>query len=407
MQEEYIEELQDNNLENKAQPEEAVEAPRPKREWRQIWENIVRLGLGETSLRLGTSLLSIVLVLVVVGIMRHFYLDEEVTLSPQPMVESVQAAAAPTPEPPPALPEITMPDGGAYRDGLVRLVKMNTILPTQPRLEISQYEVQEGDSVFEIAKKFNLNPETILWGNYYVLADDVHRLAPGQMLNILPVDGVYYEWHAGDGLNGVADFYGVTVDDILDWTSNDLDRNTIGDFANPSIAPGTWLVIPGGVREFVSWSAPRITRDDPAVAKTFGPGFCGEIMEGPVGNGTFVWPTVERYLSGYDYSPETNHYGIDIAGKTGFALFAADAGVVVYAGWNDWGYGNTVVIDHGNGWQSLYAHMDSLNVACGSFVYQGDVIGALGNTGNSSGAHLHFELRSDLYGKVNPWNFLQ
>jgi murein DD-endopeptidase MepM/ murein hydrolase activator NlpD len=81
--------------------------------------------------------------------------------------------------------------------------------------------------------------------------------------------------------------------------------------------------------------------------------------------------------------------------------------VVVYSGWNDWGYGNTVVIDHGNGWQSLYAHLDSMNVACGSFVYQGDVIGALGNTGRSSGAHLHFELRSDLYGKVNPWNFLR
>ena len=393
--------------ENEPQPAGELDAPSPKREWRQIWENLVRLGLGETSLRLGTSLLSLVLVLAVVGVMRYFYLDEEVTLSPQPMVESVQAAAVPTPEPPPALPELSMPDGGAYRNGLVRLAKMSTILPTQPRLEISQYEVQPGDSVFEIAKKFNLNPETILWGNYYVLADDVHRLQPGQMLNILPVDGVYYEWHAGDGLNGVADFYGVTVDDILDWAGNNLDRNTIGDYANPNIAPGTWLVIPGGVREFVSWSAPRITRDDPAVAKTFGPGFCGEIMEGPVGNGTFVWPTVERYLSGYDYSPETNHYGIDIAGKTGFALFAVDAGVVVYAGWNDWGYGNTVVIDHGNGWQSLYAHMDSLNVACGSFVYQGDVIGALGNTGNSSGAHLHFELRSDLYGKVNPWNFLQ
>ena len=406
MQENFIEEIQDNHLEKEEQPKEAAEDPKPKREWRQIWENLVRLGLGETSLRLGTSLLSIVLVLTVVTVMRYFYLDEEVTLSPQPMVESVQAAA-PTPEPPPVLPELTMPYGGAYRDGLVRLVKMSTILPTQPRLEISQYEVQTGDSVFEIAKKFNLNPETILWGNYYVLADDVHRLQPGQVLNILPVDGVYYEWHAGDGLNGVADFYGVSVDNILDWTSNDLDRNTIGDFANPNIEPGTWLVIPGGVREFISWSAPRITRDDPAVAKTFGPGFCGEIMEGPVGNGTFVWPSVERYLSGYDYSPETNHHGIDIAGSTGYALFAVDAGVVVYAGWNDWGYGNTVVIDHGNGWQSLYAHMDSMNVACGSFVYQGDVIGALGNTGNSSGAHLHFELRSDLYGKVNPWNFLQ
>ncbi|MDX9863510.1 MAG: peptidoglycan DD-metalloendopeptidase family protein [Anaerolineaceae bacterium] len=407
MQEDDLAEIQDNHLENEAQSEETVENLRPKREWRQIWENLVRLGLGEASLRLGTSLLSIVLVLAVVTVMRHFYLDEEVTLSPQPMVGAVQAATGPTPEPPPSLPELAMPDGGAYRDGLVRLVKMNTILPTQPRLEVSQYEVQVGDSVFEIAKKFNLNPETILWGNYYVLADDVHRLQPGQTLNILPVDGVYYEWHAGDGLNGVAEFYDVSVDNILDWTSNDLDRNTIGDYANPNIAPGTWLVIPGGVRDFVSWSAPRITRDDPAVAKTFGPGFCGEIMEGPVGNGTFVWPSVERYLSGYDYSPETNHFGIDIAGATGYALFSVDAGVVVYAGWNDWGYGNTVVIDHGNGWQSLYAHMDSLNVGCGSFVYQGDVIGAMGNTGNSSGAHLHFELRSDLYGKVNPWNFLQ
>jgi len=408
MTDDHMEEKQDLHLTDENQPEEAEKSSKPKREWRQIWENLVRLGLGETSLRLGTSLLSIVLVLVVVWVMRQFYLGEEVALTPPtPMVDVVQAGTEPTPEPPPSLPEIQMPDGGAYRDGLVRLVTMNTILPTQPRLEISQYEVQVGDSVFEIAKKFNLNPETILWGNYYTLADDVHRLQPGQTLNILPVDGVYYEWHAGDGLNGVADFYGVTADDIIDWTSNDLDRNTIGDLSNPNIEPGTWLVIPGGEREFVSWSAPRITRDDPAVAKTFGPGFCGEIMEGPVGNGTFLWPSVERYLSGYDYSPETNHYGIDIAGAIGYALFATDAGVVVYAGWNDWGYGNTVVIDHGNGWQSLYAHMDALNVECGSYVYQGDVIGALGTTGNSSGPHLHFELRSDVYGKVNPWNFLQ
>lgn len=407
MLEEQIENFEETYSERESQVVEAVDAPRPKREWRQIWENIVRLGLGETALRLGTSLLSIFLVLVVVWVMRHFYLDEEVTLSPPPMAESVQAAAAPTPEPPPGLPEIQMPDGGAYRDGLIRLVKMNTLLPAKPRLEISQYEVQQGDSIFEIAKKFNLKPETVLWGNYYILADDVHRLQPGQVLNILPVDGVYYEWHAGDGLNGVAEFYGVTTDEVLDWSGNDLNRDTIGDLSNPNIEPGTWLVIPGGQREFVSWSAPRITRDNPAVAKTFGPGFCGEIIEGPVGTGTFVWPSVERYLSGYDYSPETNHFGIDIAGAIGYALFATDSGVVVYAGWNDWGYGNTVVIDHGNGWQSLYAHMDSLNVACGSYVYQGDVIGAMGTTGNSSGPHLHFELRSDLYGKVNPWNFLQ
>ncbi|MCJ7625145.1 MAG: M23 family metallopeptidase, partial [Anaerolineaceae bacterium] len=155
------------------------------------------------------------------------------------------------------------------------------------------------------------------------------------------------------------------------------------------------------------WSAPRITRDDPAVAKVYGPGYCGEVMDGPIGNGTFVWPTVERYLSGYDYSPETNHRGIDISGMLGNSIFAVDSGVVVYAGWNDWGYGEVVVIDHGNGWQSLYAHLSTYNVECGSYVYQGDVIAAMGSTGKSSGPHLHFELRSDEFGKVNPWNFLQ
>ena len=60
------------------------------------------------------------------------------------------------------------------------------------------------------------------------------------------MDGVYYEWHAGDGLNGVATFYGVTADDIIDWPGNRLDRDTLGDISDPNIAPGLWLVVPGG-----------------------------------------------------------------------------------------------------------------------------------------------------------------
>jgi murein DD-endopeptidase MepM/ murein hydrolase activator NlpD len=79
----------------------------------------------------------------------------------------------------------------------------------------------------------------------------------------------------------------------------------------------------------------------------------------------------------------------------------------VYAGENNWGYGIVVVIDHGNGWQSLYAHLSVLNVGCGSYVYQGDVIGYMGSTGRSTGPHLHFELRSDEFGRPNPLNFLQ
>jgi murein DD-endopeptidase MepM/ murein hydrolase activator NlpD len=290
--------------------------------------------------------------------------------------------------------------------GISRNADLHTSLPVGQRFETSTYVVQQGDTVTGIAEKFGLKPQTILFGNYYTLADDPHRLTPGQELTILPVDGVYYEWHAGDGLNGVAQFFGVAVEDIVNFSGNNLDPATLGDYTNPNIEPGTWLVVPGGWREFVSWSSPRITRENPAVASIFGSGSCGEVMEGPIGSGTFIYPTVETYLSGFDYSPETNHFGLDFAGQTGSPIYAVDGGVVVYAGWNDWGYGNVVVVDHGNGWQSLYAHLSAYSVGCGSYVYQGDPIAAVGNTGNSSGPHLHFELRSDTYGKANPWNFL-
>ena len=166
------------------------------------------------------------------------------------------------------------------------------------------------------------------------------------------------------------------------------------------------LFVPGGERAFVTWSAPRITRDNPAVASILGPGACGTIVDGAVGIGAFVWPSTNHFLSGYDYSPSTNHFGIDIAGSLGAPVYAADNGVVVYSGWNDWGYGYVVVIDHGNGWQTLYAHLSAINVGCGASVYQGGTIGGFGSTGNSTGIHLHFEMMHDSYGKVNPWNFL-
>jgi murein DD-endopeptidase MepM/ murein hydrolase activator NlpD len=87
-------------------------------------------------------------------------------------------------------------------------------------------------------------------------------------------------------------------------------------------------------------------------------------------------------------------------------MWASDSGVIVYAGWNNFGYGNIVVIDHGNGWQTLYAHMDTIGVGCGQSVFQGTPIGTIGSTGASSGSHIHFEMLHDDYGKVNPWDFL-
>jgi murein DD-endopeptidase MepM/ murein hydrolase activator NlpD len=281
-----------------------------------------------------------------------------------------------------------------------------TTIPSRPRQEIVKYTVQEGDTLFGISEKYGLDPETILWGNYSILLDDPHALQPGQELNILPLNGTLYEWQDGDGLNGVAIFFGVTPEDIINFPGNHLDPNTIGDYTRPNIPPGTMLIIPGGTRQFVSWSAPLgVTREDPAQARVLGPGACDPVSGGAVGYGNFVWPTNKHYLSGFDYSPKTNHWGIDIAGSEGEGVYATDAGVVVYAGWNNYGYGNMVMIDHGNGFQSLYAHLSAIYRFCGQSVGQGEGIGAIGSTGHSSGAHLHFEIMTATY-KINPWDVL-
>jgi murein DD-endopeptidase MepM/ murein hydrolase activator NlpD len=375
-------------------------------EW--FWEQLSSMGLAESALRLGTHLLSLVFILAVVWAMGR--LSRPGGSAPQQIVEnSALASDLPSPTPSPQAPILApLPEAPPVSlAGIPRQALMHTTVPGRPRLEATTYTVQAGDTVFDVAERFALRPETILWANYAILADDPHRLRPNQELNILPVDGAYYEWQAGDGLNGVASFYGVTPETIVNFPGNSLDAQTVGDYSDPNIEPGTWLIIPGGEREFVTWSAPRIPRSDPSVAKVLGPGYCGAVTDGPVGTGGFIWPANNHFLSGYDYQPAANHFGVDIDGETGDPVYAADNGVVVYAGWNDWGYGNMIVIDHGNGWQSLYAHLSALSTACGGYVYQGNLIGAIGSTGNSTGSHLHFELMNDQYGKVNPWNFLQ
>ena len=305
----------------------------------------------------------------------------------------------------PRLPPLTIAET-SYQVGIPRLAQVHTTIPTRPRTEVITYVVKPGDTVFGIAEQFGIKPETVLWGNYFVLADNPHALTEGQELNILPLDGTYHRWSAGEGLNGVADGYSVTPEEIINWEGNNMNLETLGDFANPNIEPGTFLVVPGGSRQYVTWSAPRITRSNPGVAKFIGPGACGTILDGAVGTGAFIWPSVAHFLSGYDYSPSTNHFAIDIDGDLGEPMWASDSGVVVYAGWNNFGYGNMVVIDHGNGWQTAYAHMQVYTVVCGQSVFQGTPIGTIGSTGKSSGAHIHFEMLHDSYGKVNPWDFL-
>ena len=287
--------------------------------------------------------------------------------------------------------------------GIPRRLEMTTTIPNRPRVNVTTYVVQPGDNLFVIAEKFGLKPESVLWGNYEVLRDNPQLLSPGQELNILPVDGVYYQWQAGDNLEGVSDFFEVEPEAILEYPGNRFDLVALA-AGDVSIDEGHWLIIEGGKRELKDWGPPAISRNNPAAAAYYGSGYCGDIYEGAIGVGTFVWPTVARTLSGYDYSGI--HRGIDIAGAEGNAVYAVDSGVVVFSGWSEYGYGNLIVIDHGTGWQSAYGHLSAAAVTCGQNVAQGSYIGAIGSTGRSTGPHLHFELQSEIYGKVNHWDFL-
>ena len=369
-----------------------------------FWNTILWDGLGETFIKLGSLIVTLLLCGVVIVFASRYYLKKKETSDPQNIHADELINAVTDAELPYFSPVVPEDEKTYLYDGIYRVSDNHTNLPAKARNQVQRYIVQENDTVFGISEQFNLKPSTILWGNPYTLSDDPHALLAGLEINILPVDGVYYEWHDGDGLNGVSEVFGVMPEDIIDFPANGLSRETIGDYRNPNIKPGTWLIIPGGSRAFVNWSAPLITRENPAVASIYGPGACQAVTDGPLGSGTFIWPTTETWISGYDYDEGTNHRAIDIAGSLGNSVFAADAGVVVYAGWNNHGYGNVVMIDHGNGWQTLYAHLDSYNVDCGYYVFKGDTIAALGTTGNSSGPHLHYEMRYNGV-PVNPNNF--
>jgi len=387
-----------DNLDNLIDSQPAA----PRRGVLQVWQSIVKMGLGEMALRIGAGLASIALVLMVVWVMSTFYLKGNVK---GPQTAAAVAAADPTAVPVVKPPMFEPPDRLTNIRGILRIAQLHTTLPSRPRFEMTTYTVQKGDNIYDIAERFSLNPRSLMWSNPTKIYD-AKLIQPGMELEIPPVDGVVYEWHEGDGLNGVAEFFKVTPEEIINWPGNKMVLAQVGDFANPNIEPGKQIFVPNGIGQFINWTMPAISRSNPAVARSVGPGFCGTVYDGAMGFNTFVWPAATTYISGYRYDPDINHLAIDIGGSVGVGIYASDSGVVVYAGWNDFGYGYLIVIDHGTGWQTYYAHLSSLNVGCGQSVGQGEQIGLMGSTGNSTGPHLHFEMRSDLYGKVDPLNFI-
>ena len=280
-----------------------------------------------------------------------------------------------------------------------RHANLDTNLPQGYRKSLVDYTVEKGDSIFGISKKYSIKPESVLWANYAELNDDPQLISVGTKLKIPPVDGILYEWQDGDTLDNVADRYKAKKEDILLWPGNNLD------ISNPVIQSGTMIMIPGGYRELKPWVIAVTASNQAGVsAKISGPGSCSP-SGGAIGSASFIWPTgYQGQVSGNDYWG--GHRALDMMCYQGDAIFASDSGVVIYSGPIGGGYGNLVAIDHGNGWLSLYAHLSAFNVKCGQSVSRGQVIASCGSTGNSTGAHLHFEVRKGS-AFINPWQVLQ
>ncbi len=280
-------------------------------------------------------------------------------------------------------------DGGL----LTRQVLPDTSEPAEVRSGIITYTVQSGDTIETIAARFKLLPSTLVWSNKDV-EDQPDQLSIGQVLNILPVDGIYYEVQPDDTLSDIADRYKVKPEDIVSFPLNNL-----GGGAN--LLAGAMVVVPGGVKPYV---APVVAdtsggETSSSSSSSGGGGYSAPVNATAYGN--FVWPTngfITQYFGAY-------HSGLDIANAIGIPVAAADGGYVAYAGWDNTGYGYMILINHGNGFSTLYGHLSYYYVDTGQAVARGQLIAAMGSTGNSTGPHLHFEVR---YGGVprNPLFYL-
>jgi murein DD-endopeptidase MepM/ murein hydrolase activator NlpD len=243
----------------------------------------------------------------------------------------------------------------------------HTIIPDRPRLDVITYTVQPGDTLSDIAYSFGLKPETIMWATGR-LADHPDLLQIGQTLTILPLNGVYHTVQKGDTLQTIAKQYKVDADAITGYEYNDL--------AEPyELVVGQRIVVPGGEKPYVPRVVHAYSGNVPASATR--------------GSGSFVWPASGRITQRY----YNYHKAIDIGAPRGRPVLSSDSGYIASVGWSQYGYGNYIIVDHGNGFQTLYAHLSAILVEAGQSVARGERIGSIGSTGRSTGPHLHFEVR--------------
>ncbi|MFZ2149995.1 MAG: M23 family metallopeptidase [Minisyncoccia bacterium] len=241
--------------------------------------------------------------------------------------------------------------------------------------EISFYEVRKGDTLAQVAELFDVSEDTILSANDMKKGD---KLKVGEVLLILPFSGVEYTVVKGDTPQGIANKHKVSLNDIL--IHNDIDLDS-------PLSIGDKLMIPGA-------SLPSETKPKNGA---------GNVAKG---KGSSSMPSIVGFfknpISGGRKSRgvTSTHKGVDIAAPIGTPIYASAGGKVLTAkmGWNG-AFGNMVILQHENGTKTLYAHMSKLGTTTGSQINQGDVIGYVGNSGRSTGPHLHFEV----LGAKNPF----
>ena len=261
----------------------------------------------------------------------------------------------------------------------------DTLISDLPKGEVTEYRVVEGDTVSSIALKFGINIDTIVWENNL---KSVSAIKPKQILKILPMTGIRYKVVRGDTIYSIAKNYSVDAQNIIDYPFN-----TFSNDETFALTAGQELMIPDGVK-------PRelIIDTNRYIAKSVAP------IPGVVGEGNFMWPTTGHISQKFYWY----HRAVDIASRDAPNIVASQGGTVITAGWNGGGYGNYVIIDHGNGYETLYGHMldKSIVVKPGDRVKQGQKIGILGSTGRSTGPHLHFEIKT-AKGNLDPLTVLK
>ena len=249
---------------------------------------------------------------------------------------------------------------------------------TAARTTVEYYTVEAGDTISGIAERFGLSVNTLLWENR-LSSRSIIRI--GQKLTILPTDGITYRIGRNDTVAKIAQRYGVSADNILAYNK----------ISSTSLTIGQTIVIPGGRPP--APPAAAVARTAP-VSPITAPGSSSTRL---------LWPTDARRITQY-YT--WRHGGVDIAGPSGTTIYAAEEGIIEVAGWNRGGYGYYIIIDHGGGLKTLYAHNSKLQVAAGDRVERGQRIANVGSTGRSTGPHLHFEVRLR-GGRTNPLNYIR